>query len=140
MTESEGINEKMQAEVQAIHNLDMQWAEMVESKNASGMAALYTANALWLPPNDVQTSGTEAIQNFYTRLFQTPNLSLVHTTTKIAVSQSGEMAVEVGAYNISMDTPQGTFKDTGKYMFLLSKLDGEWRIAADIFNSDAPLM
>ncbi len=38
-----------------------------------------------------------------------------------------------------MDTPQGKFKDKGKYFFLLTKVGGKWKIAADMFNSDTPV-
>jgi hypothetical protein len=35
--------------------------------------------------------------------------------------------------------PNGTARsDTGKYVVVLLKIAGEWKAAADIFNSDLP--
>lgn len=127
-------------EEQAIRNLSKRWNEMSATKNLSGIVALYAADTLWLPPNDARSIGTDKVRETYARLFQAPNINLVHTTEKIVVSTSGDMATEIGAYELSMDTPQGEFKDKGKYFFLLINTDGEWRIAADMFNSNTPTL
>lgn len=124
---------------QEIHDFSTQWNDMSMTKNLEGMVALYAADTLWLPPNAVLSSGTTEVRNTYARLFQAPNMQLVHTTEKISVAQSGDLATEIGRYNIQLDTPQGLFKDEGKYMFLLSRVEGEWKIAADMFNSSIPL-
>lgn len=125
-------------EERAVRDFSKRWNEMSATKNLSGMIDLYTADTLWLPPNDVRAIGINKVRETYARLFQALNTSLVHTTEKVVVSSSGDMATEIGAYELSMDTPQGEFKDKGKYFFLLTKVSGEWKIAADMFNSDTP--
>ncbi|KJH69781.1 YybH family protein [Aliterella atlantica] len=126
--------------IETIRNFSKRWNEMSATKNLSGMVALYATDTLWLPPNDARSIGTIAVRETYERLFQAQNISLVHTTDNIMVSKLGDMATEIGAYELSMDTPQGEFKDKGKYFFLLIKVDGEWKIAADMFNSDKPVL
>lgn len=128
-----------QQEAQSVRDFSKRWNEMSVSKNLAGMLALYTADTLWLPPNDVRSIGTNQVQDTYARLFQIEQMTLVHTTEKIVVSESGEMATEIGAYELKMDTPDGEFNDKGKYFFLLTKVAGEWKIAADMFNSDTPV-
>lgn len=123
---------------ETVRDFSKRWNEMSATKNLSGMVALYATDTLWLPPNDARSIGTKKVRETYERLFQAQNMSLVHTTENITVSKLGDMATEIGAYALSMDTPQGEFKDKGKYFFLLIKVGGEWKIAADMFSSDTP--
>lgn len=125
--------------IETIRNFSKRWNEMSATKNLSGMVALYATDTLWLPPNDTRSIGTNAVSETYERLFQAQNISLVHTTDNIMVSKLGDMATEIGTYELSMDTPQGEFKDKGKYFLLLIKVGCEWKIAADMFNSDKPV-
>jgi uncharacterized protein (TIGR02246 family) len=129
----------LQAIEQEIRDFSNQWNQMSATKNLEGMVALYASDTLWLPPNAAQSTGTDEVRNTYAQLFQAPNMQLVHTTTKISVARSGELATEIGKYDIQLDTPQGEFRDEGKYTFLLSKVNGEWKIAADMFNSSVLL-
>jgi ketosteroid isomerase-like protein len=46
------------------------------------------------------------------------------------------MALDRGTYKLAV-APNGTAKtDTGKYVVVWRKIGGEWKAAADIFNSD----
>ncbi|WP_009630436.1 DUF4440 domain-containing protein [Synechocystis sp. PCC 7509] len=123
-----------------IRDFSKYWNEMSAKRNLPGIVALHTTNTWWLPHNDARSVGTNKVRETYERLFQAQNMSLVHTTENITVSKSGDMAAEIGAYELSMDTPQGEFKDKGKYFFLLTNVGSEWRIAADMFNSDKPIL
>lgn len=129
----------VQAAEQEIRDFSRQWNQMSATKDLEGMVSLYATDTLWLPPNAARSTGTSEVRNTYARLFRSPNVRLVHTTTKISVARSGELATEIGTYNIQLDTPQGKFRDEGKYMFLLTKVKNQWKIAADIFNSSVPL-
>ena len=51
---------------------------------------------------------------------------------------SGDLAYDVGTYTLSFDGPDGKVTDTGKYVTVWTKVDGEWKVAADIGNSDLP--
>lgn len=125
---------------ETVRDFSKHWNEMSATKNLSGMVALYTPDTLWTLSNEARSIGTNKVREIYKRLFQAQNMSLVHKTEKIAVSKSGDMATEIGSYELSTNTPQGEFKDRGKYFFLLNKVGGKWKIAADMFNSDTPVL
>lgn len=132
------VNEMQTAnEKAALLDFDRRWQAMATAKNADGMAELYTADADWLPPNDKKSSGRNAVRAAYAKIFALPDFSLVHTPARHVVAASGDVAVEYGVYDFRAKINGADFKDTGKYMFYLAKENGEWRIAADIFNSDA---
>ena len=48
------------------------------------------------------------------------------------------MALDRGTYSLTI-APDGTAQtDTGKYVVVWRKIGREWKVAADIFNSDLP--
>jgi len=121
-----------------LKEFDQRWQQAATKRNADAMARLYTIEAVWLPPNDKRMTGRNLIRDFYQKIFLEPTLSLVHTPSKHVIAASGDVAIEYGVYDFQMKTPTGEMRDTGKYMFYFAKEKGEWKIAADIFNSDAP--
>lgn len=46
------------------------------------------------------------------------------------------MAYEIGTCKLAFDGPKGRIKDNGKYVVVWTKASGEWKAAADIFNSN----
>ena len=49
------------------------------------------------------------------------------------------MAFSRGKYFLTLDTPGGLIQDEGSYLEVWEKVAGQWKITADIYNSDLPL-
>lgn len=47
--------------------------------------------------------------------------------------------IDIGAYDFTSTTPKGPVTDHGKYLVAWKKVKGEWKVGADIFNSDLPV-
>lgn len=47
---------------------------------------------------------------------------------------SGDLAMEAGSYSVTDES--GATVDTGKYIGVFQKRDGEWRYIRDTWNSD----
>ena len=62
---------------------------------------------------------------------QSPGFDLSFAPEQIVVSSSGDMAMDRGTYRLG--------PETGKYVVVWRKVDGDWKVAADIFNSDNPV-
>ncbi len=122
---------------QSVQDFTKRWNEMYAAKDLSGMIGLYAADTMWLPPNEPRSVGTEKVRETFSRFFQAPNSSLVRMPEKIVISKSGEFANVIGGFEFSADTPQGRFINKGKYVSLLAKVDGGWKIAADIYSGDS---
>ena len=88
------------------------------------------------PANAPQYQGREAQLEAY-RTFP-PMLEFESTPTAIIPSASGEMAYEYGVNHFVFETPGGPMEDSGKYLVVWTKTDGEWFVAALTFSSDAP--
>ena len=50
-----------------------------------------------------------------------------------------QMPIDVGSYTMKMSDAKGKMmQDVGKYVTIFKKVDGQWKIIVDTFNSDAP--
>jgi ketosteroid isomerase-like protein len=68
----------------------------------------------------------------------TPGFDLTFTPEQIVVSASGDMALDRGTYRLTVAPSGKAQHDTGKYVVVWRKASGDWKAAADIFNSDLP--
>ena len=114
------------------------WHQLMEARDAAGIAALYAEDGAVMPPNAPIGKGRAAIQQTWAGMMQTPGFDLLISPEQILVSSSGDMALDRGTYSLTI-APDGTTQtDTGKYVVVWRKIGGEWKAAADIFNSDLP--
>lgn len=126
------------ADEQAIRGHVDRWLELVKAKDAAGIAELYAEDGAVMPPNAPIGKGRTAIQRTWASMMQTPGFDLTFVPEQILVSSSGDMALDRGTYRLAV-APDGTAQtDTGKYVVVWRKVGGEWKVAADIFNSDLP--
>jgi len=123
---------------QAIRGQVDSWLKLVKAKDAAAIAALYTEDGAVMPPNGPIGKGHAAIQQTWASLLAIPGFDLSFDPEQIIVSSSGDMALDRGTYKLAV-APKGTAQtDTGKYVVVWRKVGGEWKAAADIFNSDLP--
>ena len=126
------------ADEKAIRGQVDHWLQLVKAKDAAGIAELYSEDGAVMPPNAPIGKGRAAIQQTWAAMMGTPGFSLTFVPEQIIVSSSGDMALDRGTYKLAV-APDGTVQnDTGKYVVVWRKIGGEWKAAADIFNSDGP--
>ena len=124
------------ADEAAIRGHVSRWIELVRAKDAAAIAGLYAEDGAVMPPNAPIGKGRAAIQETWAAMLRTPGFDLNIVPEQIIVSSSGDMALDRGTYSLTM-APNGTTQtDTGKYVVVWRKIGGEWKAAADIFNSD----
>jgi uncharacterized protein (TIGR02246 family) len=126
-------------EEQAIRDRDRQWVQAVAAKDVQAVVGMYAPDATFMVPNAPLASGSSAIGAMWQQIFGMPNVSVTFSPTKIEVSRAGDMAYDVGTYRFAFDGPQGRVEDEGKYTVVWRKIDGQWKVASDAFNSDKPL-
>ena len=106
--------------------------EYVAAGNADGLAMLYTEDGMSMQPNTNPYVGHEAISEAHAALFATGVGVIRLTTDELQVF--GDTAHEVGRF--VTETADGDHVDHGKYVAIWKRIDGEWKLHRDIFNSN----
>jgi len=126
------------ADEQAVRSQIGHWLQLIKAKDAAGIAGLYAEDGAVMPPNGPISKGRTAIQQAWAAMMRTPGFDLTFVPEQILVSSSGDMALDRGTYSLTVAPDGNTHTDTGKYVVVWRKIGGEWKAAADIFNSDLP--
>ncbi len=114
----------------AIAEANAAWEAAWNAGDGAGIAALYTDDAMLLPPGGEPIEGREAIQAFWQTAVESGTQAALKTSE---LEIHGDLATEVGSY---VDTgADGAHVDHGKYMVMWKKVDGNWKLHRDIWNS-----
>jgi ketosteroid isomerase-like protein len=125
------------ADEAAIRKIDVAWSHAGETKDLDAFVAPYATDALVLPFGAPMATGNVAIRQVWSGLMSKPGFSLRFAPTKIEVAVSGDMAWEVGTFDLKLYDAQGNpMRIPGKYVVIWKNLGGTWKVAADIFNTD----
>lgn len=112
----------------------------VMAQDAAGIAKLYTADGVEMPPNAPAAMGRAAIEKYHKDFAQQ---FMIHgiTITGMKTQVSGDIAYDVGTYKQQLMPMKGgaIVDDHGKYIVLMKKEGGAWSITHAIYNSDLPL-
>lgn len=124
----------------AIETNNKALTDAFNAKDFATVTGTYTADAVLMMANMPRITGHASIQKLWqdwgTAL---PNASFAIATGNVEVPQSGEHAIEVGTYSLSWDGANGRESDNGKFIVVWKPVNGQWKIAYDIGNSDLPL-
>ena len=128
------------ADESTIRNLDAQWSKTAAAGDLEGTVSYYSDDASAFPPNSPIATGKQAIHATWASLL-TPGVSVSWQASKVEVSRSGDLAYLTGMYQVTLKDPKAKppVADSGKFVEVWKKqADGNWKVVADIFNSDLP--
>lgn len=118
----------------AIAAADGAFGAAVSRGDAAGVAALYTEDGQLLPPNSDFVTGRQAIQTVFQGLMDAGIKGA--KLESVEVEAYGDTAMEVGKYTLQGEG--GQVLDRGKYIVIWKRVEGQWRLHRDIFNSSQP--
>jgi uncharacterized protein (TIGR02246 family) len=125
----------------AIRSISKNWLELTKKHDAAGSAAVFAPDGVSYSSNHEPYIGIAAITKHFTDdLVQNPKEVVDWSTDKVEVAASGDLAVEYGKYNVTGLGPDGKGSDMGKYITVYRKVNGAWKVAADIGTSTMPAM
>ena len=129
------------AEERTIRELERRWVQAVAAKDTTAIGNVYAEDGEFLPPGAPRVSGRAAVRSAWAALLKAPNLSLTFASSKVVVSSAGDLTVATGPYQLGMDGPKGQrIADAGKFVEAWTRVNGEWKVLGNIFNSDKPSM
>lgn len=122
----------------AINAADAAFVKAFNAGDAAGVAALYTEDAVVMPPGQPAVEGRGAIESTMAEMLAAaggPQLSLETTDIELMMSPGvGHTAVATGTW--TMNAADGSHLDHGKAMVVWRQTDDGWKLSRDIWNSD----
>ena len=132
----------IQAEKNAIQSMEDQWFVAFKTSDVEKIMSFYASDAVLMDPNKPIIIGLEGIRNNANSMFTDTTLLLNTyscTVNVIEVSTSGDFAYARGQQKITVKTKEGLVQDEGKWVDVLKKIDGQWKIIVTSGNSDLPI-
>jgi ketosteroid isomerase-like protein len=107
------------------------WQAAYDTKDLDALAAVYTEDCVLMPPNAELGTGRAFARYAFGGMIEA---GLTSKSETISATASGGVGYHAGIY--TMYAPDGSVVDRGKFIEGFTKVNGEWKIAHDIFNSD----
>lgn len=118
-------------EIEAIRGLGAKWVEAIAAKDLGWITDLYAEDARFMPPGAPTAEGRDAIAAVWKTMLAAPGPTLTFEPNQIHLAGSLDHAYELGTWKTGD-------ADHGKYVLVWKKRGPDWKVVADIFNSDRP--
>lgn len=129
-----------QAEVSAskeeLGQMNRDFAAALNAGDAKAAAALYSEDAVLIPPGEPPVRGRAAIGEYWNGAIESGGVRDVSVETMDALS-SGSLGYETGSFVLTANGPDGeTVVERGRYVELLRRgSDGKWYSTHGIWNA-----
>ena len=118
----------------ALETFDAAYNEAFNRGDAAGCAAFFTEDVLLMAPDQPMTRGAKAFEQIY-RSRMDKSSGGTHSNKLVEFGVDGDLAYQVGTFAISGTNPS----EQGKFLNILKRqVDGTWKVAVSMFNSDSP--
>ena len=122
-----------------IREIDAAWSQALQNKDLDKVMSNYADQASFLPPDEPIVEGKGNIRKWFANRVAVPGYSATFYPTRIVVSQSGDMAYELGKFRVVLDDESGKpVVHVGKHLVTWEKRGGQWKVTAESINRDAP--
>ena len=123
----------LRAEMEAANS---QWLAAYNTLNGAAFAAMYTKDAMCLPPSAQPVVGAEAIGQFWTDRIKGGNRK-DHTFEIVSIHRDGKYAYQVARWTLDLVNDKGeTTKMAGNTVRIFERQpNGKWLTKVHIFNS-----
>ena len=123
----------------ALQTADADWSKSVAT-GADAFMGFVATDGVIMPPNEPAVSGSGA-HDWAAKMMAMPGFGVTWTANMVEVAASGDVGYTSGTYDLHMNAPDGSaISDHGKYLTVWKKdASGAWKVAYDIFNSDAAM-
>src|SRR6185295_68529 len=114
-----------------IEAVNAKWMELFNKGDFDGVAQLYTIDAIAFPPGATLVRGRAAIGAMWKVMAE--QVANPKVTTLDVKRLSPSAAREVGTFALTTKGPSPK-EISGKYLVLWQRVQGDWKLAADIWN------
>jgi uncharacterized protein (TIGR02246 family) len=113
------------------------WFDAFNAGDADAIAALYTEDAVFLPPNVPAVAGRAAIRDYVASDIEaSKGAGIKNNMGEITgVGVSGDLGWVSGSFSVT--DASGATVDTGKFLSVYQRVNGDWQMIRDTWNSNA---
>ena len=123
------------AEMEAVKAVNNAWSGHYNAGDAGAVADLYWPDASLMAPGAPALVGNDAIRAQIAADIEGAKAAGLSASNEHGpVTVAGNIAWQEGTYRVTDGS--GATVDAGKYLSVLEKRDGSWRLLRDIYNSD----
>ena len=124
-----------QAEERAIRSQEERWQEALRAGDSAAIGGVYTDDGYYLPQDSDGYEGADSVSSRWLSERRFGLTDLVREPKRIEVAASGDMAYELGTYQVKWQSKErGAGGASGNYVTVWRKVGGEWKTAAYIWN------
>ena len=116
-----------------VQALESRFAAAANMGDAAGVGAMYTLDAIILPPGAPRLNGRPAIQAYWAGAIQ--QVSDVRLSTLDVRSLGAGSVQEIGTYSMRAKGPSPQTL-SGKYVVIWRKVGRDWQLETDAWNAD----
>jgi len=120
-----------------IRGLTQDFCTAFNTGNYDQVAALFASDGVLMVSHRESSQGSKGIERLLRQYGDAGYQNLRFETTR--VDYSGDMAVEMGRYTVSMELRNTTVADAGTFLRAWRRL-GAWRIVGDSWSSNLPIV
>jgi ketosteroid isomerase-like protein len=119
-----------------LSQMNKDFAQALNNKDAAAASLLYAEDASLLPPNEPIVTGRENIKKYWQAALDAGTIDVSVST--ISTGSNGDLGYEIGRFTLSYPGPDGKMiVEKGKYTEILERTpDGKWISIYGIWNSD----
>lgn len=115
------------------------YEKAVNGGDAPATAALYAADAAFFPVDFPTAKGMDAILGSYTAFFDVLLLNIKFTIDEVTVSGDHATICSHSEGTRYLKEPKTTIPEINREIFILKKIDGEFKIQSYMFNKPAAM-
>jgi len=114
------------------------WFAFLDKGDADGMASLYAEDALLMPPGVAAINGRAGIRTFLAG--EVANMKTAGLAIKNGTVTGADVSGDTGwiSGNYTVVDASGAAVDSGSYMSVHKRTNGQWLYIRDTWNSDRP--
>jgi ketosteroid isomerase-like protein len=127
------------AEANVVRQRYADWVAVEKRRDLEGAMSFLAPDAVIQPEGAPAVKGIEAARDIWRAIFEIPYTDMVDVEPRtVVVSQSGDLAYDVGSFKIVIPGPDGPTEERAKSLVVWQKRDGQWVAVVNTWSMDAP--
>jgi len=115
------------------------YEQVLNASDVDGVLKLYTEDGVFMSPNNPSAVGIQQVEAAYTGAFQAIDLNVEFDIVEIEViSDDWAFARTNSTGTVTINATCDKFPEGNQELFVMQKIDGDWKIARYAFSTTNP--